>query len=399
MFLTAIFLIEFVLRMGVCFHKGQSKLQFVVSRQAICDLLAISPIFLEIIFSGLVKVEVLRIMRSVRLTRIARVFKLGPYATGLRMMITAIRNSASILTILGFFLIMGSILCSAAMYHLESLQCPVGMVRFQEENNVDLLTPYNHRCSGGVFYHKSVSSGAATNETSTFRHQWDGWAYMGDVLSADDILTMNGFYGQLLCCDEYGSSSTYQSIIMAMWWAVATLTSVGYGDMYPKTTTGIIVGMFTAIFGVLSIAVPLAIVARKLAEVYEKHNMTVGGQKQKADKEKEEMRKEMRMQQEIAMAESERDGASASIPGGSASTWNSSTGFGDANARPSQKYSKGHKAMNFVENDLFRVYNRKFLSNERFRNDNFGDMEPYKLIGRMQFEDHRLNTVVYLIMT
>jgi voltage-gated potassium channel len=53
----------------------------------------------------------------------------------------------------------------------------------------------------------------------------------------------------------------FTSIPAAMWWAVATLTTVGYGDTYPVTAIGKILGSLIAIFGISAIAIPTAILS------------------------------------------------------------------------------------------------------------------------------------------
>lgn len=61
----------------------------------------------------------------------------------------------------------------------------------------------------------------------------------------------------------------FTSISQTMWWAIATLTTVGYGDMYPVTTAGQILGGLIAITGVVMIAVPSGIVAAGFSEEIE----------------------------------------------------------------------------------------------------------------------------------
>ena len=42
----------------------------------------------------------------------------------------------------------------------------------------------------------------------------------------------------------------FESVFHAMWWSVATLTTVGYGDVYPVTLTGKLFAVVTMVFGI-----------------------------------------------------------------------------------------------------------------------------------------------------
>lgn len=53
----------------------------------------------------------------------------------------------------------------------------------------------------------------------------------------------------------------FKSIPETMWWGVATLTTVGYGDVYPITGLGKVLGAFIAILGVGIFALPAGIIA------------------------------------------------------------------------------------------------------------------------------------------
>jgi len=58
----------------------------------------------------------------------------------------------------------------------------------------------------------------------------------------------------------------FSSIPEAMWCGVATLTTVGYGDIYPITPIGKLLGTMIALLGIGMFALPAGILASGFAE-------------------------------------------------------------------------------------------------------------------------------------
>ncbi|MCW5907277.1 MAG: ion transporter [Chitinophagales bacterium] len=65
----------------------------------------------------------------------------------------------------------------------------------------------------------------------------------------------------------------FTSVPATMWWAVVTLTTVGYGDVYPITPLGKVFGALTAMTGVGLFAIPTALLASGFSDkMHKKHH-------------------------------------------------------------------------------------------------------------------------------
>lgn len=190
------FTTELLLRFASC----PSKCEFARDMMNIIDLLAILPYFITLGTvllddtggkGGSSQAASLAILRVIRLVRVFRIFKLSRHSQGLQILGQTLKASMRELGLLIFFLFIGVILFSSAVYFAE----------------VD------------------------SEEVSQFR-----------------------------------------SIPDAFWWAVVTMTTVGYGDMRPINVWGKLVGSLCAITGVLTIALPVPVIVSNFNYFY--HRVT-----------------------------------------------------------------------------------------------------------------------------
>ena len=74
----------------------------------------------------------------------------------------------------------------------------------------------------------------------------------------------------LYYCENAVQPDAFSSIPATMWWAVATLTTVGYGDIYPITVMGKLCASIIAILGIGMFALPTGILGAGFVEAFQK---------------------------------------------------------------------------------------------------------------------------------
>jgi voltage-gated potassium channel len=62
----------------------------------------------------------------------------------------------------------------------------------------------------------------------------------------------------------------FENAFSGIWWATSTLLTVGYGDIYPVTTAGKILGILISFLGVGMVAIPTGIISAGFVEQYQK---------------------------------------------------------------------------------------------------------------------------------
>jgi voltage-gated potassium channel len=122
------------------------------------------------------------------------------------------------------------------------------------------------------------------------------------------IISASGIY----LLENEVQPESFGSIPDAMWWAIVTLTTVGYGDVMPITPMGKVFGGLIGLIGIGMVALPAAILASGFAEnlhqrkqkynTYIKHSLDDGRISEKERWELERLRKELGLESEEALS-------------------------------------------------------------------------------------------------
>ena len=72
------------------------------------------------------------------------------------------------------------------------------------------------------------------------------------------LLAMSVFFGGCLFYLEWGH---IESIPYSMWWAAVTMTTLGYGDVYPTSAAGHLLGVLCVVSGIITLVLPIPVVS------------------------------------------------------------------------------------------------------------------------------------------
>jgi len=214
------FSVEYVLRLACCPDRRKFLTGFLNS----IDLVAIAPFYVELAIAAMAEGDSdlagLQVFRVVRLARIFRLFKLGRYSSGMQTFANTMVKSARPLLMLVFFMSVGIVLTASAIYYCE-------------------------------------------------RGDWDECQrkWMRECASWERR-TQTGSVVRLCNCTQGAVASPFKSIPVSFYWAAVTMTTVGYGDMYPTTSKGMLVASVTMITGILILALPITVIGSNFAVEY-----------------------------------------------------------------------------------------------------------------------------------
>ena len=90
------------------------------------------------------------------------------------------------------------------------------------------------------------------------------YARRGELISSLFVILILLLVSSSIMYFVESPSETFSSIPAAMWWGIATLTTVGYGDYVPTSDVGKVIGGVIAVLGIGVFALPAGILAGAL---------------------------------------------------------------------------------------------------------------------------------------
>ena len=87
------------------------------------------------------------------------------------------------------------------------------------------------------------------------------------VITVSLIIVASSF---MYFAENQAQPDKYSSIPATMWWCIITLTTVGYGDVFPVTVAGKVLTAFIAILGIGMFALPAGILASGFSDEFQK---------------------------------------------------------------------------------------------------------------------------------
>lgn len=93
--------------------------------------------------------------------------------------------------------------------------------------------------------------------------------FMIAMLILASSLCMYGF-------EHDAQPEVFNNAFSGIWWAMSTVLTIGYGDIYPITIGGRIIAIFIALLGVCAVAIPTGVISAGFVEYYSRLNQKEG---------------------------------------------------------------------------------------------------------------------------
>jgi len=85
----------------------------------------------------------------------------------------------------------------------------------------------------------------------------------------------------------------FKNAFSGLWWAISTLTTVGYGDIYPITNFGQALGALIAMFGIALVAIPTGIISAGFMEESQKAQKEIDSRQEEIENSEKKIKDEI----------------------------------------------------------------------------------------------------------
>ena len=106
-------------------------------------------------------------------------------------------------------------------------------------------------------------------------------------------------FSTLVYFAEIKQEGKFEHIPIGFWWSTITMTTVGYGDMYPVGTYGYFVGILCAVAGMLITGLPIPIIGNSFTKFYNRQKRWDKNESAEA----KEQRKQRKQSQNLVQTE------------------------------------------------------------------------------------------------
>lgn len=235
LFCVLVFTIDVLVR-GIAGYKGGRWHEIKKDQMNWIDLFAILPFYVQLVVPNIYD---LRFLRVIRLARILKLMEASGYGNVGTTIYEILHSSATALVVPLYFMCLALIVCSALMWKAEKTQ------------SMTCVHP-----DGAVFENWDTSRNHPANVGCNSNGE-TGCSCAGELV----YITRNG---------EEWSSEIFFSIPDCFWWCIVTFTTVGYGDVSPRTPMGQWLNVVVMMLGVFFVAMPIAIIGDAFTRAWAK---------------------------------------------------------------------------------------------------------------------------------